>query len=385
MAKYFYSDANGRKQGPLDDQQLKALAAQRVIKPTTPLETDTGYKGLAGQIPGLFGTTTAPPAPPPAPPEVPTSPPVPSAAASVREWVGATAAKGAEWSKEAYQKAVPFVAKATEFSKEVGQKSKSGASLLDAIFDVHFTRFFTVPWTTALWIACVILHFMALFVAIGVGGWGGARYVAEERTVYANARAQYVEAMTKYRAEMERYKTEMEMYKEFERWQQMPPPQRGEERQKMERNRERERERLDWWNNWEGIEIYKEFERWQRMSSQQRKEEKQRMEQNREMEKEKLDRWSNWERGNTPLRPNEPQRPDEPAPPERPKYTGPTWQVVVYPVVYVGIVLFIFSISLCIARMLMEFVIISFRNEKNTRVTKDHYLRMEKALKYDDE
>ncbi len=58
MANYFYFDASGRKFGPVNDTQLKALAAQGVITPITPMETDTGYRGQAGQIPGLFAVPT---------------------------------------------------------------------------------------------------------------------------------------------------------------------------------------------------------------------------------------------------------------------------------------------------------------------------------------
>ena len=50
---YFYIDANGQKQGPINDQQLQTLVARGIITPHTPMETDTGYKGMAGQIPGL--------------------------------------------------------------------------------------------------------------------------------------------------------------------------------------------------------------------------------------------------------------------------------------------------------------------------------------------
>ena len=42
-------------------------------------------------------------------------------------------------------------------------------------------------------------------------------------------------------------------------------------------------------------------------------------------------------------------------------------------------------ISLIACRMWMEFFIVIFRNEANTRVAKEHYLRMEKAQKYDAE
>ena len=58
MANYLYLDANGQKQGPVNAQQLKTLAAQGIITPETLLKADTGHQGKAGQIPGLF---TAPP------------------------------------------------------------------------------------------------------------------------------------------------------------------------------------------------------------------------------------------------------------------------------------------------------------------------------------
>jgi hypothetical protein len=53
MPNFFYYDANGQKFGPVNDQQLKALATQGIIVPQTPLETDSGHRGTAGQIPGL--------------------------------------------------------------------------------------------------------------------------------------------------------------------------------------------------------------------------------------------------------------------------------------------------------------------------------------------
>ena len=59
MANYFYTDFNGQRQGPVDDQQLKELAASGVITPQTSLETDTGHQGTAGQIPGLFAAPFA--------------------------------------------------------------------------------------------------------------------------------------------------------------------------------------------------------------------------------------------------------------------------------------------------------------------------------------
>ena len=62
MAKYFFTDANGNRQGPYDEQQLQALVVQGMITPNTPMETESGHKGVAGQIPGLtFPTVSAPP------------------------------------------------------------------------------------------------------------------------------------------------------------------------------------------------------------------------------------------------------------------------------------------------------------------------------------
>ena len=53
MPNYFYADANGQKQGPVTEHELQELADQEIINPNTRLITDSGHKGLAGQIPGL--------------------------------------------------------------------------------------------------------------------------------------------------------------------------------------------------------------------------------------------------------------------------------------------------------------------------------------------
>lgn len=60
MPNYFYTDTNGQKRGPVDDQQLQVLVDQRIITPHTPLETEAGVKGLAGQIPGLRFPSSVP-------------------------------------------------------------------------------------------------------------------------------------------------------------------------------------------------------------------------------------------------------------------------------------------------------------------------------------
>ena len=61
MPNYFYIDTNGQRSDPLNEQQLQAMVEHGVITQTTPLETDTGHRGVAGQIPGLKFNTAVPP------------------------------------------------------------------------------------------------------------------------------------------------------------------------------------------------------------------------------------------------------------------------------------------------------------------------------------
>ena len=58
MPNYFYTDANGQRRGPVNDQQLQSLVTQGIITAHTSLETDGGHKGTAGQIPGLKFNST---------------------------------------------------------------------------------------------------------------------------------------------------------------------------------------------------------------------------------------------------------------------------------------------------------------------------------------
>ena len=60
MANFFYTDGNGQRQGPVDTPGLRRLIEFGVIGPNTPLETDTGHKGVARQIPGLFVAGASP-------------------------------------------------------------------------------------------------------------------------------------------------------------------------------------------------------------------------------------------------------------------------------------------------------------------------------------
>ena len=60
MPNFYYTDANGQRQGAFTPQQIKALVEEGVITQDTPLEADTGHKGKAGQIKGLFNVPPAP-------------------------------------------------------------------------------------------------------------------------------------------------------------------------------------------------------------------------------------------------------------------------------------------------------------------------------------
>ena len=55
---FYYVD--GKKYGPIDDTQLRNMVGRGIIVPQTPVETDKGIRGQAGQVPGLF--TAASPA-----------------------------------------------------------------------------------------------------------------------------------------------------------------------------------------------------------------------------------------------------------------------------------------------------------------------------------
>ena len=87
MPNYFYTDSNGQKQGLVSDDQLQALAAQGVINANTPLETEGGHKGTAGQIPGLKFNTAPPPSAQTMKEKSRTEQSVVSIAMSVKSWL----------------------------------------------------------------------------------------------------------------------------------------------------------------------------------------------------------------------------------------------------------------------------------------------------------
>ena len=60
MPNFYVIDSSGQKHGAFTQEQLQEMAAKGKINPQTPLETEGGHKGTAGQIPGLFATTQSP-------------------------------------------------------------------------------------------------------------------------------------------------------------------------------------------------------------------------------------------------------------------------------------------------------------------------------------
>ena len=53
MLNFFYTDLNGKKQGPFSDEQLKELATRGIITPSTLIVTEQG-QDIARNVPGLF-------------------------------------------------------------------------------------------------------------------------------------------------------------------------------------------------------------------------------------------------------------------------------------------------------------------------------------------
>lgn len=78
MPKWFYYDASETKIGPLSDGQLKTLCQNGTIARTTILETDSGQKGRAEQVKGLFPSKSTPQTHAPISSPAPTSAPVPA-------------------------------------------------------------------------------------------------------------------------------------------------------------------------------------------------------------------------------------------------------------------------------------------------------------------
>jgi len=60
MPNYYFTEENGQKR-LINEQELRKLAEIGIITPTTPLETESGHKGVAGQIQGLKFDTAAQP------------------------------------------------------------------------------------------------------------------------------------------------------------------------------------------------------------------------------------------------------------------------------------------------------------------------------------
>ena len=59
MPNYYFTEANGQRR-LIDEQELRKLAEIGIITPTTPLETESGHKGVSGQIRNGSSGATAP-------------------------------------------------------------------------------------------------------------------------------------------------------------------------------------------------------------------------------------------------------------------------------------------------------------------------------------
>ncbi len=73
---FYYFDRTNQRRGPVNEQQLQTLAMQGIITSESRMETDTGHKGTAGELPGLRFPVAVPPSsviPPSA--VIPPSPP----------------------------------------------------------------------------------------------------------------------------------------------------------------------------------------------------------------------------------------------------------------------------------------------------------------------
>lgn len=58
MANWYFTDPSGTRRGPINDLQLKELVKRGTILPETDMETESGHKGKAGQVPGLFSAAS---------------------------------------------------------------------------------------------------------------------------------------------------------------------------------------------------------------------------------------------------------------------------------------------------------------------------------------
>jgi len=106
MANYFYTDANGKQQGPASEQQIENLVANGNITPTTPMRVEDVTR------------------------------------------FGAPASGDA-------RHILPRL-----FPDQQSQESSSGP------FDIDFTRFITNTWISALWVLTIVVAFLGCGIAL---------------------------------------------------------------------------------------------------------------------------------------------------------------------------------------------------------------------------
>ena len=197
---YFYTDENGYKFGPIDMQRLQTLIERGTITPVTPLETGTGQKGLAGQIPGLKFDTMSPPVEPVQKPPKSTDAGtalrgVTGVASNLSKHVfqkGTTLFKQVAPKASVQEKTPPEPSNGPEIPPEFS--TNSVRSFGSERHDVGFRVFLSPLLIVFIW------WFTVVCCVIGYVGYIG------------NELRPYFSAMSEYRAEMSKYRTAMREY-----------------------------------------------------------------------------------------------------------------------------------------------------------------------------
>jgi len=247
------------------------------------------------------------------------TPPLPDPLPDRLPFYEKTETQSRQWDKEDYALAVV---------EKIGNAAAPFVSF--DMFDIHFTRFITVPWITIIWVMLIIGHFLSLA--------GGMIYLGYSATIPYR---EFSKVKKRYKEDLKEYETKLEDYNKV--------------------RDEFQRKHKAWKDEW--VNFRNVHEKW--------------------TEDRKGKEFNHQWRAQNP----EPQPPNTPEPrepniwppqkPEEPvfRYTGPSlWQ---FPVFLVGGVVAV-AVQLFFIRLFLEFIIVIYRNEANTRVPKEHYLKMMK-------
>lgn len=128
MAKWYFYDGKGKKQGPFNEKNLRFFVLTKRILPNTQMENDAGEKGAAGDIPTLFPVSAPAPPSAPVPPGGNVSTPVsPAESAGVQQGIFCTGC-GTHFGQDTPQ--CPYcgsdTAKNNRFCHKCGREISSG-------------------------------------------------------------------------------------------------------------------------------------------------------------------------------------------------------------------------------------------------------------------